>query len=114
MDGHQEDTELLGLLRGQEKGSEGYKGDGISIKGGMVEPCPVKSNCGSCWGTEGGNFGRHGQERLFMQQQQQQQQALGFGFGFSSLDPEYLTSSRGSWLLGRKGLWKQAPRRCWV
>lgn len=33
---------------------------------------------------------------------QLQQQAL--GFGFSGLDPEDLTSSRGSWLLGRKGL----------
>lgn len=42
--------ELLGLLGGQEKGSEGYKGDGISMKDGMVEPCPVRSNRGSCWG----------------------------------------------------------------
>jgi hypothetical protein len=28
------------------------------------------------------------------------------GFGFSGLDPEDLTSNRGSWLLGRKRLWK--------
>lgn len=40
---------------------------------------------------------------------QLQQQAP--GFGFSGLDPEDLTSSRGSWLLGRKGLCKQASRR---
>lgn len=39
---------MLGLLGGQEKGSEGYKDDGISIKDGMVEPCAVRSNCGSC------------------------------------------------------------------
>ncbi|KAG8159004.1 hypothetical protein KVR01_011447 [Diaporthe batatas] len=75
--------ELLGLLGGQEKGSEGYKGDGISIKDGMVEPCAVRSNCGSCWGAGGGTFGRHGQE--------------------PASTHEDLTSSRGSWLLGRKG-----------
>ena len=99
MNGHYEDTELLGLLGGREKGSESYKGDGINIKDGMVEPCPVRSNRGSCLGFRfgGGTFGRHGQERMFMQLQ-----LRAVGFGLSDLGPEGLTSNGGSWLLGRR------------
>lgn len=96
---------MLGLLGGQEKGSEGYKGDGISIKDGMVEPCPVRSNHGSYWGFGGGTFGRHREERTFMQLQQE---AI-VRFGFSDLDPEDLTSNGGSWLLGRRRLGGKRP-----
>lgn len=115
MNGHKEDTELLGLLGGQEKGSEGYKGDGISTKDGMIEPCPVRSNCGSCWGLEEAPLADMDRRVCSCRCSSKH---LG---GFSGLGPEDLTSNRGSWLLGRKRLWKQAsrqtqgcPKRCWM
>jgi hypothetical protein len=87
----------MGLLGGQEKGSEGYRGDGISIKDGMVEPLAVRSNCGSCWGFEEAPLADMDKSTCSCSCASEH-----LGFEFSGLGPENSTSNRGSWLLGKE------------